>query len=215
MRTDRVILRAFLTTLISIFCLFGVMLLLLCILFPATVMQLTYDLGMDKSSVKYAARAYDRTDDVYYAAFALETSILIEDDKSAERIEEYGLLLIADDEFETYSQYRNDLISDGNDETDEQAKVTLPYQQYVYGQVTIAQYAQGKKTEAIDTAFAGLDGTFPESNAAAILYLTALQADDETTVATMKPMIVSIMNELEPTSADYQYAATLLAIEKE
>ena len=48
MRTDRVILRSFLTTLLAIALLFGTMLLVLCFIFPASMMEITYDLGMNE-----------------------------------------------------------------------------------------------------------------------------------------------------------------------
>ncbi|MBQ7924497.1 MAG: hypothetical protein IJ329_04235 [Clostridia bacterium] len=206
---DKVILRTVLTTLLSIVMLFGVMLLALSLIFPGTMMQLTYDLGMTASSVKYASRAYKRTDDVYYVAFATETSIVLED---AEMIEEYGLDLIEDDEFTAYCQIRNDEIAAQNETAESGDKIELSYQQYVYGQVTMAQYSQGKKTEAVGTAFAGLHGTFPKNNAAAILFLTAVKMGDTDTVATVKAKILEICNTLDTASEDYQYASDLLSI---
>ena len=157
MRTDKVILRSFLTTLLAIALLFGTMLLILCLIFPASMMEITYDLGSYKSSVKYANRAYKRTDDVYYAAFATETAILLED---SALIEENGLRLIADDTFLQYCVVRNEEIAQNNATATEEEKVSLTYEQYVYGQVTMAQYSQGKKTEAITTAFASLGGAW-------------------------------------------------------
>ena len=123
MRADRVILRSVLTTLLAIIVLFGAMLLVLCLVFPSTMMELTYDLGMDGASVKYAARAYRRTDDVYYAAFATETSILMDD---MEKIEENGLTLIQDDEFADYCKIRYDVMAMNNE------AVELSYEQYIY-----------------------------------------------------------------------------------
>ena len=203
MRADRVILRSVLTTLLAIIVLFGAMLLVLCLVFPSTMMELTYDLGMDGASVKYAARAYRRTDDVYYAAFATETSILMDD---VEKIEENGLTLIQDDEFADYCKIRNDEIALNNE------AVELSYEQYIYGQVTMAQYSQGKKTESVTTAFAGLNGAFPKNNAAALLLLTAKRVGDADTVTLVENRITEIVNTLDTESEDYQYAMKLLSI---
>jgi galactose-1-phosphate uridylyltransferase len=48
---------------------------LLCLAFPSTMMGLTYNLGMDKSSIYFAECAYSRSDDVYYIAYATEIAI--------------------------------------------------------------------------------------------------------------------------------------------
>ncbi len=210
MSTDKVVWRSILMTLLSIIVLFGVMLLLLCFVFPATMMQLTYDLGMDKSSVKYAMRVYERSDDVVYVAFAMEISIQLENE---EWIEEYGLQLLDDDEFETYAKLRNDEIAQGNEGiVDEQEKITLPYQQYVYGQVSIAQYAQGKVSKAQDTAFASLQGDFPEMNAVCVLFLTSMQKGDIETADRIAAEIQTYQADLPTDSADYQNAQDVLNI---
>ena len=208
MRADRVILRSILTTLLAIVVLLGIMLFILCVIFPSTMMQLTYNLGMNKSSVKYAARAYKRTDDVYYAAFATETSILLED---AEKIEKNGLLLIADDEFAKYCQMRNDEIAKDNETATEEEKISISYQQYVYGQVTMAQYSQGKKTEAISTAFASLGGAFEKGNAAALLYITASRAQDLDTIGVTKAKLEAL-RATQLSETDRAYLETLLSL---
>ncbi len=210
MRTDRVVLRTILTTLLAIAVLFGTMLLTLCLLFPSTMMQLTYDLGMEKSSVKYAVRAYKRSEDVYYAAFAFETSVQTGDIAA---IEENGILLIKDDDFDKYCQQRNSEIAEGNEGADEAEKITLSYRQYVYGQVTMAQYAQGKKEYAIDTAFASLEGDFPQPNAVGVLFLTAIQDGDRETATAMAEKIERFKLSVEDAdSADYKNAQALLDV---
>ncbi len=216
MRTDKVILRTILTTLLAILLLFGVMLLCLCFIFPSTMMQLTYELGMDKACVKYAARTYERTDDAYYAAVAFETSVMIDDEESAARIEKYGLILIADDEFATYSQKRTDEIAEGNADDEDGVEYVLPYEQYVYGQVALAQYEQGKQAAAIQTAVAAVQGElirFPEGNAAAMLYLTAAHAGDESTANTLRAQFETIREGFAQDTAEYAYITALLAIE--
>ncbi len=209
MRTDKVILRTILTTLLAIIVLFGVMIFCLCFLFPSTMMQLTYELGMDKACVKYAARSYERTDNVYYAATAFETAVMIDDEEHAKRIEEYGLILIADDEFVSYSQTRTAENQAANPD-----EYVLSYEQYVYGQIALAQYAQGKTATAIETAFAAVAEdllAFPKSNAVAMLYLTAMQAGDADTVTEMRPQIEEIQHRLVGTP-DYEYITALLAV---
>ena len=75
MRIDRVIIRAALSTLAAIGVLFALLIAVMCLIFPQTMMQVTYDMGMDKLSVHFASVAYDRSGDAYYAAYATEVSI--------------------------------------------------------------------------------------------------------------------------------------------
>lgn len=196
MRIDRVILRAVLSTLAAVAVLCFVMIFALCLLYPSTVMQLTYDLGMDETSVKYAIRAYERTDEAYYAAFGFETAIGIDDDV---HIEKCGLALIADtDEFATYCQKRNEALG----------LTAITYDQYVYGQVAVAQYRMQKTDAAMQTAFAALEtGSFPENNAVVALFFTALRAEDSTTVAAMQTQ----MNVIRDTLSDTAYLDEVLA----
>ena len=208
MRTDRVILRSFLTTLLAIALLFGTMLLILCFVFPASMMEITYDLGMNELSVKYAKRAYNRTDDVYYAAFATETAILLEDNA---KIEECGLRLIADDTFVEYCVIRNEEIAKDNQGVAADKQVSISYEQYVYGQVTMAQYSQNKKTEALSTALASLNGAFPKNNAAALLFITASKQGDETVVSTLKTNLEGLRT-ANLSEADASYLEALLAL---
>ena len=208
MRTDKVILRSFLTTLLAIALLFGVLLFILCFVFPASMMEITYDLGMNKATIKYAERAYNRTDDVYYVAFATETAILLEDNA---KIEENGLKLIADDTFAQYCIVRNEEIAKKNETAKENERVSITYEQYVFGQVTMSQYAQGKKTEAITTACASLGGGFPKNNAVAILYLTAMKHVDAETSAVLKLKLEGLRS-TELSEADASYLETLLSL---
>ncbi|MBQ8309341.1 MAG: hypothetical protein IJX96_05855 [Clostridia bacterium] len=175
MRVDKVILRAALSTLAAIAALFAVMMLALCFIFPATMMRITYDLGMDSASIYYAKRAYDYTGEAYYAAFATETAIGAE---NYANVETCGEAFIADDEFDAYCQQRNaEIESKGG------------YEQYVYGQVCVAKYRLGEKAEAIEKAFALVGEAFPENNAIAAVLLTALSdGDSETANAVMEKM---------------------------
>ena len=179
MRLDKVIVRAVLSTLSAILVLFGCMLLALCFLYPSTMMNITYDLGMDKASVKYATRVYNRTDEVYYIAFATETAIGADLD---EKIEECGLVFVKDSDFAQYCAERDAKMGLGEG-----------YQQYIYGQVSLAQYRQGEKDEAVDTAFGALaNNTFPKNNAVQGLALTVLMNGDKAVADTIKEKMMNI-----------------------
>ncbi len=172
MRVDRVILRAAISTLISILVLFAFMLGALCLIFPSTMMGVTYDLGMNEASVDFAKTAYDRSHQIEYIAFATEVAIETGDNA---RVEECGTVLIAQDGFETYC-----------DKRDSELTADIAYKQYIYGQVSVAKYALNK-TDAVATAFAGLaENTFPKNNAVVALLVAALRADDTQTVAEIK-----------------------------
>ena len=63
MRVDKVILKAFIGTVSAIILLFAFMFGVLALAFPSTMMYLSYDFGRDKTSIRYAERAYDWFDD--------------------------------------------------------------------------------------------------------------------------------------------------------
>ncbi|MBQ7369331.1 MAG: hypothetical protein IJW60_06475 [Clostridia bacterium] len=197
MRIDKVILRAALSTLAAIAALLAAMTLALCFIFPSTMMRITYDLGMDGASIRYADRAYAYTGDVYFIAFATEVAIGEENDA---QIELCGEKLIADEEFAAHCQKRNEQVaSEGG------------YEQYVFGQVCLAKYRQGKKTEAIDKAFAFVESSFPKNNAIAAVLLTALSQGDDDTVQAVKTK----MNEMDAgefSETEKEYFETLLAL---
>lgn len=167
MRVDKVIIRSALSTLGAIVALFAVMLLALCFIFPATMMRLTYDLGMDGASIRSAKRAYDYTGEVYYIAFATETAIGAE---LLESVETCGESLIIDDEFASYCEKRN-----------EETETTVGYEQYIYAQICVAKYLQGEKAESVERAFALVGNAFPENNAITAVLLTALSREDTQT----------------------------------
>ena len=75
MRVDKVIFKAFISTLTAIILLFAFMFSVLALAFPSTMMQISYDFGRDKSSIRYARRAYKWFDDTYYMAYAMEVAI--------------------------------------------------------------------------------------------------------------------------------------------
>lgn len=174
MRVDKIILRAALTTLAAIALLFAVMLAALCFAFPSTMMEITYNLGMDAQSVRYATSAYNRTDNVYYIAYATEVAIGAEDDKE---IISSGKRLIADEAFASYCATQ----ADG-------------YEQFVCGKVALALYKTGKQDEAIMLASGcvGEDKGFAKANAYAVLMMFAKSKADTATVDKMKGKIEEI-----------------------
>ena len=67
------------------------------------------------------------------------------------------------------------------------------YAQYIYGQISLAQYRQNKKTQAIETAFSALSGNmFPNGNAVQGLALTALMAGDSEVAHTIYEKMMNI-----------------------
>lgn len=169
MGVDKVILRTFLNTLAAIVLLFGFMMLMLIAFYPSTMMELTYNLGMDASSIRYAERAYDWSKDEYFIVHAMETAIGMKD---AEKIETCGEKFIADENFGEYCAAQNEKLPEN---------VTLTYEQYVYGQVCVAKYENGDKEGAVARAFELTIG-FPMNNAVVAVLYTSMADRDVTTI---------------------------------
>lgn len=185
MRIDKVILRAAISTLLAIIVLFGVMLFALCYLFPSTMMNLTYDLGMDGASITCAKRSYERSNEVYYIAFATETAILSSD---YEEIASCGKRLVEDDgqAFERYCQAKTAEMPDS---------FVGAYDQYIYGQICVAEYRLGEKEKAVEDAFEYLHGGFPVNNGAVALLFTAISQNDTQTVSQIKQKMQTLQTE--------------------
>lgn len=197
MRIDKVILRAAVSTLAAIAALLALMFLALCFIFPSTLMNITYDLGMDGASIHYAKRAYSYTGEVAYIAFATEVAIGLDD---YAQIETCGEELIDDENFDGYCQEKNALIaSDGG------------YGQYVFGQICVAKYNQGEKKDAIEKAFALVGNGFPKNNAVAAVLLTAISADDTQTVQEVKEKMIA-MDDSAFSALDKEYFDALFAL---
>ncbi len=196
MRADKVVVRAILSTLLSIAVLFGFMILALCTLYPSTMMHITYDLGMDDASISNATRAYNRSDEIYYIAFATEVAIGADDH---EQIDQCGERFIADERFSAYCEAR-----------DAEYGVQGGYEQYIYGRVCMAKYQRGNKTQAIERAFAFVGNAFPKNNAVAAVLLTALAAEDAESVAIIKGKMEEMKANVP--EADYSYFEGLLRL---
>ena len=196
MRADKVILRAFLSTLIAIAALMAFLLITLLCVYPSTMMEITYDLGMNQSSVRNATRAYNRTDDIYYIAYATDVAIESDDYK---KIVSCGKRLISDDEFADYCEKKNETWGAG------------AYEQYVYGQVCVAEYKGNKKTQAVARAFELNGISFAKNNAVAAVLLVALREKDADTVEMIKGKMEQLQGE-DLSAADGQYLAEMLAL---
>lgn len=184
MNVDKVILRAFLSTLLAIVILLSFMFLTLIAAFPQTMMEITYNMGMESSSIYFAEDAYKRTDDVGYIAYATEVAIL---DENKGKIIKCGEKFINDAGFDEYCVKK-----------DEEIQIETSYRQYVYGQVCVAMYEKGKKDEAVARAFELIGNTFPHNNAVVALIVAASRAQD---VASLD-MIKGKMNELQKNVLD-------------
>jgi hypothetical protein len=182
MRIDKIVLRAAISSFSAIVCLLGILIFVLAYLFPATMMNITYDLGMDGASITCAKRSYDRTEQVYYIAFATEVAIVSEDCK---QITECGKRFIEDDAqaFASYCETKNQTLSQ---------EIAGTYEQYVFGQICVAEYRLGEKTQAINDSFAYLHGGFPVNNSVVTLLFTAMQAGDMETAQTVKQKLSEI-----------------------
>lgn len=194
---DKVIRRVALQTLSAIGILIVFTVLSLCFIFPSTMMNVTYDLGMENASVKYAMRAYKYTAQIEYAAHATETAILADND---EKIEECGKKFVQHEDFALYCAMR-----------DTQVNVDGAYKQYVYGQIALAQYRQGKKETALATAVAALgENAFPNNNAFVALSLRVLMANDGETKLMIQTKIQELDNGLS--TVDKAYLDELVAL---
>lgn len=182
MRIDRVIIRAALSTLGAIAVLLILMLSTLSIAFPQTMIKLSYDMGMDKLSVQFAARAYETSGKAYYAAYATEVAIGADDYAS---VETYGEKLVNDDEFGDYCKERDVVV-------DEQE---ISYAQYIYGEICVAKYRLGNTQQAVQSAweYIGNGTSFVKNNAMVALLLEMLGQKDLAAVQT----VLGKMNEIQ------------------
>ncbi len=199
MRVDKVITRAVLNTLYAIGILFAFMILTLVCVYPSTLMRMTYDLGMDSMSIMFAKSAYNRTDEVYYIAYATEVAIGIDSDK---KILSCGERFIADDQFADYCAERNAILPDD---------VQGTYEQYVYGKVCVAEYNLGDKEEAVEKAFDFVGEEFPRNNAVAALLIASLLSEDTETVETIKGKMEQLQVE-EMSEDDAIFFGEMLAL---
>lgn len=194
MRIDKIVIRSFLSTLAAIVLLFTIMFIALVCAFPSTMMELTYDLGMDASSIRHAERAYQRSKDEYFAAYAMEVAVGANE---YEKIVSSGETLIADGDFDAFCMTKNEglgnaLMDEGfvsfcqKNEVELSVVTAMGYQEYVFGQVCVAKYELGEKTQAVESAVELTFGQtetkeFAQNNAlVAVLYTAIGNVDGET-----------------------------------
>lgn len=197
MSVDKVILRAILSTLAAIVLLVAFMFVALIGLFPSTMMEITYDLGMEESSIKYAERAYKRGESIKFIAHA--TTVAIELDDYA-KIDAYGEKYVTDEEFPSYCL-----------EIREDAAAAESYRQYVHGQVCVAKYKCGNTAAAVTRAFELNGIAFPEGNAVIAVLLEANSNNDVQTVETIKGKMIALQS-AELSEADRGNLIEILAL---
>ena len=202
MGVDKVILRAFLSTLAAIAVLLVFMFSALSIIYPQTMMELTYTMGMEDSSIHFAERSYKRSDEVYYIAYATEVAI---GEKNNGKIISCAEKLIKDGQFDAYCERQDVKINDGKTEEE---KVQTSYKQYVYGQYCVATYNEGEKQKAVERAFALIGKEFPYNNAVVALAVTAKGASDTETLDMIKGKMNTLQKELDDTA----YIETVLTL---
>ena len=188
---DKVILKAVLSTVLGIVLLCGILVAALVLVYPSTLMTLAYDVGMDGASAWCAGRAYNQFDNVYYIAYATEVSIGLGD---AEKIDRYGSRFVADEKFGEYCAQMDE----------DTAEIGGSYAKYIYGQVCVAKYSQGKRQEAVALAFSVNETGFPERNAAAAVLLNALVANSEVD----EPFIADMLSRMREMLAAQEEAQT-------
>ena len=180
MGVDKIILRSILSTLAAIVVLFVFMLSALIFIYPSTMMEITYDLGMDSLSIDFAETAYERSDEVYYIAYATEVAIGIDD---YAEINTCGELFIKDDQFAEYCAAKQ-----------LPAGVNMEYSQYVYGQVCVSKYMLGYKDMAIQRSIELVGNSFPKNNAMVAMLVTVMGNESD---AALMDKLVSRMTELQ------------------
>ncbi len=185
MGVDKIILRAFLSTLAAIFTLIAFMFLALIAFFPSTMMEISYDMGMESSSIRYAERAYKNSEDVYYIAYA--TEVAIEEDKQG-KILSCGEQFIAHEDFANYCENKGEKQEE--------------YKQFIYAQVCLSKYEAGDAQGAIELASASLEeGRFAQGNALVAVMIKSLEKED----VTAQESILQILEGLQVAERDQAY----------
>ena len=198
MSWDKVVKSAALSTLAAVGLLLAFMLSALSLIFPSTLMKMSYKLGMDKSSISFATTAYERTGEVYYIAYATEVAIGSDMEK---KIVSCGESFISDDEFASYCERENKNLP---------ADATGTYEQYVYTQVCVAMYELGNKDAAVMRAFELVGNGFPRNNPVAALVVMANKESDTQTVQKIKGSLENLQK-AELSEVDTAYLTEILA----
>lgn len=183
----KIIWNSILTTLVATLLLCGVLLLSCACFFPATMMELSYSLGMDSSAMRYAERAYNRFEAAEYAAFAMEIAA---DNGLYADTERFAEDLLSCADFEAFARKQDVNYAQGGNESN---RSQTTYKQYVYVKLCLAQYRLGKGETAADRAASSLKiGEFPQNNALAALLLYALSDGDAAVVSAVSEKINAV-----------------------
>lgn len=162
--------------------------------FPPTVMELSYNVGWDKTAMRYAGKSYDRFHESYYAAFAMEIAVSEGLDADAEK---YASELVNCGDFEEFCK-SGGLEGDGFGS----------YKQYAYSTLCLAKYRLGKGEESVEVAAESLNGEFPPNNSLAAVYLYALK-DGERNVAEKAFLKISEIDEARLSETDRVYLGNI------
>lgn len=184
MSVEKIIVRSFLSTLAAIVILLVFMVGMLVAVYPETMMNVSYDLGMEKASVWFAERAYKRHDKIETIAFA--TAVALEENMY-DKILSCGDKMINDNEFADYCQRKDEENEKKYEGQTEILEILGSYDQYVYAQVSVAQYKTGDKDGAVTRAVNAVElaSDFPKNNAIVCLLIEADSDGDETLVQTL------------------------------
>lgn len=184
MSVEKIIIRSFLSTLAAIVMLLVFMVGMLVAVYPETMMNVSYDLGMEKASVWFAERAYKRHDKIETIAFA--TAVALEENMY-DKILSCGDKMINDNEFADYCQRKDEENEKKYEGQTEILEILGSYDQYVYAQVSVAQYKTGDKDGAVTRAVNAVElaSDFPKNNAIVCLLIEADSDGDETLVQTL------------------------------
>lgn len=193
---DKIVLKSVISTLCAIAILCGVAFGLAAWLYPSTMMKISYAVGNDVGAMRYAYRAYEATDELYYVAFATEVAIGMDEPKD---VEYYADKFVSESEkFDAYCAE----IDKKNGYQDGQ------YKRYVCGRLVVAKYELGEVEEAKTYAFSTLNGGFAENNAVVALLFAALQKND---VNTVKGLVDDLKTLTVTGEKDVAYLNSLLA----
>ena len=197
MKLDRVIIRTIVNTLCAISVLCAMLALTASLVFPSTMMGISYKLGNDSGAMKYAHTAYSRTGEVAYIAYATDVAFVIDADEDIVR---YGEEFVADDQFLEYCE-----------ETDRaKGLASGEYYKYVYGRLSVSIYRLGDKQKAYDCAIGSLGEDFARNNALVALFVESMVKGDGETAEKIASKLTELLPALE--EADGEYAVSLLAM---
>lgn len=210
MNVDKIILKAFLGTIGAISALFVFMLVALVGIYPETMQEITYDLGMDSPCIWFAERTYNRHGKIEDIAFAMEVAIA---DGNHKKVISCGKKVIADDEFLAHCERKTQEIFksiEGKENEEELRKILGEYDEYVYGQVCVSQYELGQKSSAVKNAGDWTGNAFPKNNALVRLLVEARKDKDAQTVS----LLVEKMESITVPQGDQTYYDEILAYAK-